>query len=195
MTLDVAFRIILALLASALFYNRHLHRSKKSKSERLVKNQHQGLTLWIFVMAWLWTISLVCYAVGIGHETLKIPLPQWVRWVGVAVMMACFPLTHWASRALGPNFSQKLELYKDHRLVIEGPYAYIRHPMYSVLFVCATATCLISANYAVVATAVAVAIPILVRIRKEEAMMMAHFGDQYQNYRKHTGALFPKLLQ
>jgi protein-S-isoprenylcysteine O-methyltransferase Ste14 len=65
--------------------------------------------------------------------------------------------------------------------------------MYATLFLCAMSTCLISANYAVMATTVAVASIMLMRIKKEEAMLAARFGSEYDWWRQRTGALVPRL--
>ncbi len=195
MTYDLWFRAILGVLAIALYLNHHvLHRSPAPKNKRVAPSL-QSLDFWVFGAAWLWATSLVLYVAGVGASSLAAPLPQWVRGLGVVAMVLCIPLSQWIYRSLGVHFSKKLELREDHKLVQEGPYAYVRHPMYSTLFLCAIATCLISANYAVIATTLAVATLMLLRIQKEEDMMLERFGQEYQQYRRQTGALLPKLLQ
>ncbi len=191
MSRELMFRAILAVLAVALYCNHHvLHGKPAGKRAPLT-----GIELWLFITAWAWTTSLVLYVLGPPGLDPAAPLPEWLRWAGVVAMAACLPLSNWTYRSLGVHFSRKLELRKGHVLIQEGPYRYVRHPMYSTLFLCAGATCLISANYAVWATTLAVASVMLLRIKKEEAMLAEKFGDSYHSYRRRTGALVPRLLQ
>lgn len=79
------------------------------------------------------------------------------------------------------------------RLVVRGPYRYVRNPMISgVIFVlCAEALILLSAPHAIWAAAVfavnAIYIPLL-----EEPMLEARFGDDYREYCRHVGRLLPR---
>ena len=191
MTREIIFRVLLAVLAVALYCNHHVLHGKRHTT----KVPLAGIELWLFTTAWLWTASLVLYVLGPPGLEPKAPLPEWLRWVGVGAMATCLPLSNWIYRSLGVHFSRKLELQKGHVLVQEGPYRYVRHPMYSTRFLCAAASCLISANYAVLVTTLAAAGVMLLRIRREEAMLQARFGEDYQRYRQQTGALLPKLLQ
>lgn len=189
---EVVFRIMLATLAAFLYLNHHiLHRKPQSKKKAVPL---RGVELWLIITPSLWTLCLVFYVVGFDWFSWSLPLPHWLRWSGVAAMVTCAPLSQWIYHALGENFSKTLELQPNHRLIQNGPYRYVRHPMYSTLFLCATATCLISANLYVLAASATVVIVIMLRIKKEEEMLLSRFGENYKKYRQQTGALLPKLL-
>jgi protein-S-isoprenylcysteine O-methyltransferase Ste14 len=101
----------------------------------------------------------------------------------------------WKShRDLGRQFSPTLELKEAHHLVSHGVYSRIRHPMYTALFVIATAQLLLIGN-AVVAPAFLLAFSLLyfARIDHEEAMMLEHFGGAYADYQARTNRLFPSF--
>lgn len=190
---DMIFRAILMALSAVLYYNHHvLHGKPPSKKKRAPA---RGVELSLTILASLWALALVLYAAAVPFADYGLPLWPSVRWTGVGLMTLCIPLSNKIYRELGVHFSKKLELQPNHELVLSGPYRYVRHPMYSTLFLCAGSTCLISANLYVMATTVAVAVVILLRIKKEEVMLTERFGETYASYQRRTGALVPRLLQ
>lgn len=193
---DILFRAILAALSVVLYVNHHvLHRRPADKKSAARMLPRSSIEWGLVVAPSLWTAALLLYVAGVRWFDYAFSLPQWARWVGVLLMVLCLPLSQWIYRTLGVHFSKKLELRPDHRLVDFGPYRYVRHPMYSTLFLCATATCLISASALVMVTTGAVVIVILLRIKSEESMLLERFGETYRRYQLRTGVLVPKLLQ
>ncbi len=102
-------------------------------------------------------------------------------------------LLAWTHVCLGKEWSINLQLRDDHRLIRSGPYSRIRHPMYTALFAIYIGIGLISNNYAALALILMVVISLLLRVPKEEKMMIEKFGDEYRAYMKKTGRFFPKL--
>ncbi|KQY01024.1 hypothetical protein ASD28_11660 [Massilia sp. Root133] len=103
----------------------------------------------------------------------------------------------WKShRDLGRQFSPTLEVKEAHHLVSEGIYSRIRHPMYTAVFLIATAQLLLIGN-AVVGPAFLLAFSILYasRIEHEEDMMLEHFGQAYADYKARTKRLLPSIRQ
>lgn len=120
--------------------------------------------------------------------------PWAVRIAGVLVAGLGLGLLWWVHRTLGRNFSPWLELRDEHTLVTAGPYARIRHPMYTAGFLLAVSYGLISANVIMATVPLLGLVPlVLVRIPDEEAMMLARFGDAYRAYMARTGRLLPRL--
>lgn len=185
---ELLLRVAMAGLAILLYVNHHhLHRHKPFPS-----GAKKGVEFWVIMAPSLWTLSLILYVTGLEWFNFSLPLPMWLRWTGVGLMASCIPLSHWVYTALGEHFSRKLVLREDHRLVSSGPYKYVRHPMYSLLFLCALSTCLISGNILVMGTTLLVVAVMLVRIRKEETILSERFGEEYAAYRQKTGALLPR---
>jgi len=79
----------------------------------------------------------------------------------------------------------------DHRLVTEGPYRRVRHPMYTALIGNMTGLCLLSANLLIVVPRLVQIFLLLLRTRKEESMMLSRFGEEYRSYMGRSGRLFP----
>lgn len=122
------------------------------------------------------------------------PLPAWARWIGALVTLISLLLLGWVQWALGRNFSTTLHVREAHTLVRHGPYRWVRHPMYTALFLFGVGILLLAANWAVGAPLVAT-LPILVavRIRNEEALMVEQFGDDYRTYMQRSGRFWPRL--
>jgi protein-S-isoprenylcysteine O-methyltransferase Ste14 len=101
----------------------------------------------------------------------------------------------WIQWALGSNFSTTLHVREEHTLVTFGPYRWVRHPMYSVLFVFLVGIFLITANWYIGGVPLAALILIVVtRLPKEEAAMLEKFGAEYQHYMQTTGRFLPKMV-
>ncbi|MET0606729.1 MAG: protein-S-isoprenylcysteine O-methyltransferase [Beijerinckiaceae bacterium] len=119
------------------------------------------------------------------------PLQAWLG-VGVAVAALCmFWTTH---RALGRNWSVSLELRQGHRLVREGPYRRVRHPMYVAFWLFGVAQALLLPNLiAGLSGILGFGTLYFLRVDAEESLMLQQFGDEYREYMKVTGRLLPKL--
>jgi len=124
-----------------------------------------------------------------------VDLPEWAQWLGVALGIASIPLILWTHRALGANFSTTLHVRDEHTLVTEGPYRWVRHPMYAVLFIHFGAIALLTQNWFVGGFFLAALTLIVVtRVQNEETAMTEKFGDTYREYIQRTGRFFPRGL-
>lgn len=76
----------------------------------------------------------------------------------------------------------------------QGPYRYVRHPMYTAFFGAAVAFALLSANGVIALTSLgSVTLMYLARVGDEERMMLEAFGEPYRDHTLHTGRLLPRL--
>lgn len=100
----------------------------------------------------------------------------------------------WGYRTLGRMFgvssSTAVELYEDHRLVDDGPYAIVRHPMYFGVLLVAFGGLLIFRTWAMVIYA-PTSLVVIVRARREENLLAAEFGEQWQSYKDRVPAWVP----
>lgn len=79
-------------------------------------------------------------------------------------------------------------------MVINGPYQWIRHPIYSSFLLILGSTFLISANWFIGGSWIMMmALDISVRINSEEELQISRYGDQYRDYMTRTGRIFPNL--
>ena len=92
---------------------------------------------------------------------------------------------------LGGRFSGLVAIQKEHRLVITGIYATIRHPSYLGLLM-TTAGWILVFRSAVGLIIAALFVPIILgRIRSEERLLASQFGAEYEAYRARTSRLLP----
>lgn len=119
--------------------------------------------------------------------------PEALRWFGSAFALANIPLLAWIHRTLDRQYSPCLQIKESHSLIKEGPYAMVRHPMYTVLIGFSLGVALVTANYLIISFALLLIIPFPFVARKEEAMMLETFGQEYAEYMSQTGRFFPRL--
>ena len=121
-------------------------------------------------------------------------LPSWARWAGVALGLLVVPSVYWVLTTLGENVSETVLTKRRHRLVAAGPYRWVRHPLYSVAIAMFASIALMGANWFILLWAgVALVAVRIVVIPREEAHLVATFGDDYRRYRSGTGSLLPSL--
>lgn len=139
-------------------------------------------------------VFLSMYVIGVKWiDVFRFPLPAWLRWVGFTLGILSVALMAWTQVALDTRWSAQLQLTEDHQLVTTGPYARVRHPLYSSIFGWGLSLALLTANWIFVAVTLLSIAGLLWRIPKEEQMMMEAFGDEYKTYMQHTGRFFPRL--
>ncbi|HEX2664092.1 MAG TPA: isoprenylcysteine carboxylmethyltransferase family protein [Candidatus Acidoferrum sp.] len=114
-----------------------------------------------------------------------------IRWLGIALYVVGGALRLWPVFVLGHRFSGLVAIQSEHKLVTGGIYGVIRHPSYLGLLVNSLGWGLAFRSGVGVLLTV-VLLPLLVaRIRAEEALLRAHFGDEYEAYRGRTSRLVP----
>jgi protein-S-isoprenylcysteine O-methyltransferase Ste14 len=137
--------------------------------------------------------SLLLYAVNPSWlPILSVPVPDWIRWIGIALGIVSLAIYVWSRETLGKEWSSELRMREQHHLVTAGPYARIRHPIYLALLVFLTSLALVAANWLFVALLLFSLADLAVRIPREEQMMIARFGDEYEAYMRRTGRLLPR---
>lgn len=114
---------------------------------------------------------------------------------GTTLLVIALWLFHRSHADLGTNWSAALELKEDHRLVTDGIYREIRHPMYLALFVFALGQILVLPNHLVAwPFGLAMIVLFVHRVDKEEAMMLEEFGEEYRRYQERSHLLIPRIL-
>jgi protein-S-isoprenylcysteine O-methyltransferase Ste14 len=110
----------------------------------------------------------------------------------VMVFAAGIWLNYRTHRDLGRNFSPSLDVRREHTLVTNGVYAYVRHPMYSAFFLWGVAQALLLPNWvAGFSGLVGFAILYFLRVGQEERLMLDTFGEAYRAYMSRTARLVP----
>ena len=180
---------VVAWTAIRLPYRR---RAKKLATVADRKSAREWTALGLTILG-LVALPLV-YAIFDTFDFAERPFVPWIAWVGVVVQVL-FVWLFWRShKDLGRQWSVTLEIRKNHRLVTEGVFSHVRHPMYSSFWCWAIAQALLLPNWlAGLSGLVTVAWLYFSRVADEEAMMRETFGAEYDAYAARTGRLIPRF--
>jgi protein-S-isoprenylcysteine O-methyltransferase Ste14 len=114
--------------------------------------------------------------------------------IGLALTAAGLAFAIWARRHLGANWSAEVTVKEGHELVRSGPYAVVRHPIYTGLTLAFMGTALAIGEWRGVAAAGVAIASFWYKLGIEERVMRETFGAEYDDYARHVKALLPYLV-
>ena len=112
-------------------------------------------------------------------------------WIGLALLIAGLGFAVWARVHLGRNWSGAVTVKEDHELIRSGPYAWVRHPIYTGVLTGVIGTALCAGTLRAVLGLAVIAAALIVKLRAEEVFMRETFPGQYQKYCEKVPALIP----
>jgi protein-S-isoprenylcysteine O-methyltransferase Ste14 len=122
-----------------------------------------------------------------------VPPSDAIAIVGTAVTALGVGLAAWARYSLGQNWSAAVTLKEAHELVRAGPYARIRHPIYSGVILGLLGTALALGEWRAIVAVAVLFVSYFIKARKEEAFLAFEFGRAFQDYCSRTGMFLPRL--
>ncbi len=133
--------------------------------------------------------AIAGFVASFNHTPLLRPGTA-LHWLGVGLCLVGFGFAVWARVHIGRNWGMPMSLREGHELVTSGPYAYVRHPIYSGLMLAMIGSAL------TVSLLWLLALPLyfayfLFTARSEEKTMLAQFPDAYPVYHRRTKMLIP----
>jgi protein-S-isoprenylcysteine O-methyltransferase Ste14 len=147
-------------------------------------------------------VSIVCAVALLWLPSLPLPflcirfLPHATLcfWIGSAVTAGGLLFSIWARRHLGLNWSQAVTVKKDHELITSGPYALVRHPIYTGLLLGFIGTAVARGELRGLLAVALVAGVLWRKLRLEEKWMRTQFGESYEAYSRRVAALLPYVI-
>ena len=167
---------------------------RRSRNVKVAKSLKTPLETGLLVLAWAgFFIPLIWLASPVlSFAEYRLSLGPFVA--GVLCLAAGLWLFHRSHADLGTNWSITLEVREQHRLITQGVYRRIRHPMYLALVLFSMGHALVIPNWvAGPSNLVAFVILFALRVHAEEQMMGDKFGDEYSAYRARTKRLVPGI--
>ena len=123
-----------------------------------------------------------------------VPHVDALAWTGVALCIVGLAFCIWARFTLGRNWSGIVTLKGGHELITRGPYALVRHPIYTGLLTMFVATVMVLGHVAGIIAMPVVFVSIWIKLRQEEKLMLQKFPDQYVAYQRRVKRLIPFIL-
>lgn len=139
-------------------------------------------------------VLLFHHAAGIGflgtrfmHRTLASAIVGSVlTWIGIGLAI-------WARYHLAEYWSARITIKEDHQLIRTGPYARLRHPIYSGIILAAIGSAVVIDEWRCVLGVCLVVTGYCIKARKEETMLTQQFGESFREHQKHAGFLIPRF--
>ena len=186
-----AFEVVFAIGLLTAFALRL--RERLRHHARVAESHRDGLELLVLLLAFLGMLAIP--VVHLSTRTLVFAdywQPTWISAAG-SIVFATGLFLLWRTHVdLGRNWSESLELIESHRLVTNGVYRYVRHPMDAAIWQWAAGQALMLHNFIAGPSALALFAPLyFVRVPREEKMMLEHFGQEYATYMARTRRVVP----
>lgn len=131
------------------------------------------------------------YSGAAGGALWRVP-PAW-QWIGVLLCAVGLGFAVWARIHLGRNWGMPMSLREGHELITSGPYAQVRHPIYTGILLGVLGSALAVALVWLWALALFFGY-FLYSARTEERMMSEQFPEAYPAYKARTRMLIPFVL-
>ncbi len=121
-----------------------------------------------------------------------LPEREWIAMLGAVLTVGRSGLcnlgapAHWKKLERPGNYPQ------EHELIRSGPYARIRHPIYTGLLLAVAGTAIAIGEYRAIVAFAVIAIGFVVKARREEAFLATQFGPAFDEHRRQTGFFLPR---
>jgi len=197
MSNEITFRILFILAGIAMFAIRIYYQKKVWQDRKQIEVKEGGVSLFAGSIAALTTLVFgfeYIFFPGTFAFAYSIPYPAWLRWLGALALAAGIALLGLSHHHLGKSFHSLVVSKADRVFVDTGPYRWIRHPIYTAYLVNYVSGGLLAGNW--VLTFVPVIffnVLVLMRMGKEETLLIDEFGQSYRDYIKRTGRLLPRI--
>lgn len=183
--------ILTATVAMIAIRAPHGKRSRAVKTVKRFKGAREAVLL---VLAWVGFLVPLIWVASPAFSFAEYPLHLTPLLAGSTCLVLGLWYFYRSHADLGTNWSVTLELRESHRLITQGVYRRVRHPMYAALFLYAVGQVLAVPNWiAGPSYLVSFAILFLLRVRLEEQMMLDAFGNDYATYMAQTKRLVPGI--
>ena len=168
----------------------------KALGTKTTQRREQAASAILRLLAFLVVIVLL--------STTRIPLPWlyrllwpqgfWPFWIGAPVTIVGLLFAVCARQYLGNNWSSSVTIKQGHELITTGPYALVRHPIYTGILTGFVGTAIALSQVRGIVGFVVIFGVLWAKLGTEEDWMRSQFGETYATYSQRTAALLPYLF-
>jgi protein-S-isoprenylcysteine O-methyltransferase Ste14 len=120
------------------------------------------------------------------------PHPDWLNAVAIGIALLSGIFAQLAIRELGMQWRVQAVVTKHHKLITTGPYSIVRNPIYTALLGMLIATGLIMVPFPLILLGVVLyVVGTEIRVKEEEKLLLAKFGEEFEAYRRRVPAYIP----
>jgi protein-S-isoprenylcysteine O-methyltransferase Ste14 len=127
----------------------------------------------------------------LNHRFL--PDLPWIAWLGAVITFVGVLFAIWARWNLGRNWSAAVTIKQGHQIIRTGPYAYIRHPIYTGMLVGVVGSALTAGEYRGLLALAIILLSFYRKARKEEKFLASNFGQPFLEHKRRTGFFLPRF--
>jgi protein-S-isoprenylcysteine O-methyltransferase Ste14 len=193
---EIASALFLVLLGAARY--RHVVLAGTQPADRFKSAVSWARQIPAYFASTAWVIYVVWFII-VPAQIVKWDLwpleyydSELLVWIAIPLLAAGLWLFWYSHCTIGPYWSIQVQLKSAHRLITSGPYRYIRHPLYTALFLGYVGTALALQSWMLVAWFPMLVGSYLLFAQEEEKVMEDGFGKEYRSYCLHTGLFLPK---
>jgi protein-S-isoprenylcysteine O-methyltransferase Ste14 len=187
--LTYAIVILLLLQVFGILYNPQAGRSRGEEKSGAARSRIDLVLIQVFSLA---VVLLAPFSDGGSFGVFH--FDERNRFLGFLLLIPGFILMQLAEKYLDRQFSIKVTLQKDHKLIQHGPYTYIRHPRYLGILAFFMGISIVFRSYLSLILVLVLALVLAWRIYAEEALMQQEFGEEWMAYRKHSWRIIPFIF-
>ena len=185
----VQFAVLIAwILPAPAFLRGRRGSGKSSKSRDSLSRLGIAIQGVAFALSWMGPWWIFAPRSPRMHPSLAL-LAAGVAFAGAFLVIASI-------RTLGKEWSLTARITEGHRLITVGPYSLVRNPIYTGMWGLQLGTCIAFSTwwlgYKMLAiTAVIYYAGTMLRVSREERLLRAEFGGEYDEYARRVPAIIP----
>jgi len=130
---------------------------------------------------------------GVRADTPLWPVAPAIGWLLAGLVICGFLFMWWARIHLGQLWSSSVTRKEHHHVVDTGPYAIVRHPIYTGLLLAIIATVLVRVTIITLTGGTLIGAGVYVKARVEEEFLLQQLGEPYDAYARRVPMLVPFL--
>jgi protein-S-isoprenylcysteine O-methyltransferase Ste14 len=152
------------------------------------------------IFIYLGTVVFI-FLVGLGEKYIKtqhpmniIPSYLAMTITGFIVIIISFVFTIWARIKMGKVWNGEAELVSNHKLIIDGPFKLVRHPIYTGQLLAFLGTAIILVDIPSIFWFIIGIFALVEKSVKEEQLLINEYGEEYKQYKKEVKMFIPFFL-
>ncbi len=147
----------------------------------------------LLALVQLVTLPLLVFLPFADKRGVLIVHVEWIRWLGLSLVLAGNVIAVVAIRTLGRHYSVYVTIQDQHQLVQNGIYGIVRNPIYLSTLLLWPGACLVFRSWLVVPVFVFFLLFAVLRGAQEERVLRSEFGEEFEAYRQRTWRILPYI--